>query len=329
MSDWKKIEALLFASGRYLSEDQIIEMTGIPKNKLKKAINDLIKHYESIDTSLKIFQEDGFWKMNPKEDFSDIVQKVVSEAELPRPVMETLAVIAYKNPILQSEVKDIRGSTSYDHIHLLEDKGYIVREKYGRTYKIKLAEKFFEYFDVDGEKDIRALFKNVKKPDVSKVGDLEVYNANGEDNEFDSQIMERMKKLESSVNEVKEKDDFLNNFDEKLSLKKSLIDSAEKELDDLRPKVLENENGVFDDSDNSQLENDEESKKNDVDDNIDGDSNKDFSLDKINKQINEIAGDDSKEDTVESSSSDKDEFENDSEEDSDILDEATDADSKN
>lgn len=237
MSDWKKIEALLFASGRYLSEEQISEMTQIPKNKVKKALSELVKHYEEIDSALKTFEEDGYWKMNPKEEFSEIVQRVVSEAELPKPVMETLAVIAYKNPILQSELKDIRGSGIYDHVQLLEDKGYVVKERFGRTYKLKLTEKFFEYFDVDGEKDIRALFKDVKKPDVKQIGDLEVYDTKTSDLEFSEKIIERMKKLETSESEEKEHDDFLNKFEEKLVLKKSSIDEAEKEIDELKPKV--------------------------------------------------------------------------------------------
>ncbi|MCF7866136.1 SMC-Scp complex subunit ScpB [Candidatus Woesearchaeota archaeon] len=282
MSDWKKIEALLFASGRYLSEDQIIAMTDIPKKNLKKALNELIKHYDEIDTSLKIFEEDGFWKMNPKEDFSSIVQKVVSEAELDRPVMETLAVIAYKNPVLQSEVKDIRGSGIYDHIKLLEDKGYVTREKYGRTYKLKLAEKFFEYFDVEGEKDIRALFKDIKKPDIDKIGNLEVYKADDKDNEFTEQIMERMKKLEQSKSEEKQNDDFLINFEKKLNKKKTSIDEAEKELDEYRPK-LEDDDQTSENDEKEETENSKVSEQKSED-------NEEFSIDKINKEIAEISG---------------------------------------
>lgn len=232
MTEWKKVEALLFATGRYLTEEQICNMTDIPKNKIKAAIKDLEKHYSEIDTSLKIFFEEGMWKMNPKEDYSDIVKKVVSEAELPRPIMETLAVIAYKNPVLQSEVIDIRGSGAYEHISLLEDKGFVIKEKYGRTYKLKLAEKFFDYFDVEGEKDIRKLFKDIKKPEP-KVGNLEVYNSDEKDTEFSKKITERMKKIESSPTEEKEKDIFLNGFEEKLSKAKNRIDETEKELSSL------------------------------------------------------------------------------------------------
>ena len=229
MTEWKKVEALLFATGRYLTAEQICDMTGISKNKVKAAIKDLEKHYSEIDTSLKIFSEDNMWKMNPKEEFSDIVKKVVSEAELPRPIMETLAVIAYKNPVLQSEVIDVRGSGAYEHVALLEDKGFVIKEKYGRTYKLKLAEKFFDYFDVEGEKDIRKLFKDIKKPEP-KVGNLEVYDSDKKDDEFNAQITERLKKIEHSPLEEKEKDVFLNGFEEKLSQAKNRIDETEKEL---------------------------------------------------------------------------------------------------
>ena len=120
MKDWQRIEAVLFGSGKYLTEEQLIDLSGVQKNKLKKALSELQKHYETIETSLKIFHESGTWKLNIKEEYNDIMKNIVSEAEMPKPIMETLAVIAYKAPILQSEVIDARGSGAYEHVSLLE-----------------------------------------------------------------------------------------------------------------------------------------------------------------------------------------------------------------
>jgi hypothetical protein len=79
--------------------------------------------------------------------------------------METLAVIAYKYPkALQSEVVDIRGGGAYEHLAELERLGFIVRMPEGRSYRVKLTERFFNYFDVADGKDIRDVFKNVRIP---------------------------------------------------------------------------------------------------------------------------------------------------------------------
>jgi hypothetical protein len=59
-----------------------------------------------------------------------------------------LAIIAWKSPVVQSEIVRIRSTKAYDHIEELLTKGFIMREKSGRSYLIKLTPKFFEYFDI-------------------------------------------------------------------------------------------------------------------------------------------------------------------------------------
>lgn len=207
-------------------------MTGLAKKKIADALEALKEHYENEDSSLSLFHENGEWKLNVKEDYTDIVRNVVSEAEMAVPIMETLAVIAYKSPILQSDVIKMRGSGAYDHIKLLEEKGFISKEKLGRSYKIKVVEKFFEYFDINGESKIDELFKDVKKPNPETLGNLKVYNSNesGNDNKFNQQISDRMQKLDITPEEEETKDKFLEDFDDKLEQSKDRIDKAEKEL---------------------------------------------------------------------------------------------------
>ena len=56
---------------------------------------------------------------------------------------------------------------------LLEEQGFVAKERSGRTFKVKLSQKFFEYFDVDGSKDIREVFKKISEPNQRKVEDFE------------------------------------------------------------------------------------------------------------------------------------------------------------
>ena len=60
--------------------------------------------------------------------------------------METLAVVAWKYPIVQSEIIKLRGSSAYEHMRELVEQGFIAKERSGRTYKVKLTKKFFNYF---------------------------------------------------------------------------------------------------------------------------------------------------------------------------------------
>ncbi|MFT4282894.1 MAG: SMC-Scp complex subunit ScpB [Candidatus Woesearchaeota archaeon] len=231
MSDWKKIEAVLFASGKYLDEQTILDLTYIKKNNLKKALDDLKKHYSNADTSLKLFNDETSWKINVKEEYSDIVKRVVSDAELPRPVMETLALIAYKSPVMQSDIINMRGVGAYDHISYLETKKFITKERYGRTYKLKITEKFNDYFDVDEEK-IRTMFKeiNPKKPEIN----LEIYNS---EEQFEKNLGDRMKKHEPE--KQSDRDEFLNDIDSRIQSVKTNIDASEEEINELTQKNQE------------------------------------------------------------------------------------------
>ena len=93
--------------------------------------------------------------------YSAIVQKVVSQTELDKPLMQTLAVIAWKYPVLQADVIKIRHNKAYDHLKQLEELGFVSRQVFGRTRKLTLTPKFFEYFDLPSEEQAKEVFKNI------------------------------------------------------------------------------------------------------------------------------------------------------------------------
>jgi segregation and condensation protein B len=174
-----QIEALLFSSGKTMSEEQLVTLTGLSTIAVRNALKALQQEYEERNGAIVIFNDPTGWKMMVRDRYVGVVKNIVAETELSRATLETLAVIAYKYPkILQSEVINTRGSGAYDHMAELEKLGFINREPSGRSFAVKLTEKFFNYFDVAGGKDIREVFKNVrmpKKPEGQKtLGELEV-----------------------------------------------------------------------------------------------------------------------------------------------------------
>ncbi|HIH24622.1 TPA: SMC-Scp complex subunit ScpB [Candidatus Woesearchaeota archaeon] len=178
-----QIEALLFSSGKTMSEESLAELSKLDPRTVKRALNDLQREYGERDSAITIYNDPTGWKMMVRELYVSTVKNIVADTELTRACMETLAVIAYKYPkVLQSEVIDIRGSGAYEHMSELERLGFINRSSEGRSYAVKLTDKFFSYFDVAGGKDIREVFKNVKVPkrvaiDAQKtLGDLQIIN---------------------------------------------------------------------------------------------------------------------------------------------------------
>ena len=154
-----RIEAVLFVTAKALTLEEIATYLDKEPEEVEQALLDLIMDYASRDGALEIDDENGYI-LQVKQEHLDIVEKLCP-VELKPPVLKTLTVIALKEPIRQSLLKDLRGSNAYEHVQELLEKGLISRhkDKNGRSYNIKTTSKFAEYFKLKG--DVRALVKTL------------------------------------------------------------------------------------------------------------------------------------------------------------------------
>jgi len=145
----KKIEAVLFTTGRFLTADEIASLCSIGSpGMIKDAIKELIEDYNKRDSALEIIEQGETFKLNLRKDYLHITTKLLSDTELDKPTQETLALIAYKSPSLQSEIVNMRGTTAYEHVQKLKELEFITSEKHGRTRLLKTTPKFYDYFDI-------------------------------------------------------------------------------------------------------------------------------------------------------------------------------------
>ncbi|HYD03948.1 MAG TPA: SMC-Scp complex subunit ScpB [Alphaproteobacteria bacterium] len=158
-----KVEALLFAVGKYLDEETISKLCEIDLRITRKALNDLKSDYDSRNTALMVVQEGESWKINVREKYVSLVRKIVADTELSKSIMETLAVIAWKTPVYQNTVVKIRGNKCYDHIEELVNAGFVTKDKKGRSFVLKTTEKFYNYFDID-QKNLKGVMGEAKMP---------------------------------------------------------------------------------------------------------------------------------------------------------------------
>lgn len=166
MDEKKKIEAVLFAAGDKISEEEISRLTKIEISDINKYLKELKEDYNKSQSPFMVIDEGANWKLTVREEYMPIVQNIVPHTELSRTIMSTLAVIAWKAPVLQSDIIKIRTNKAYEHIKELMEMGFIIKQKHGRSYLIKLAQKFFEYFDLSGKEDVKEKFKGFE--DVSE-----------------------------------------------------------------------------------------------------------------------------------------------------------------
>ena len=147
--DVKKVETVLFTTGKFLTLDEISKISGIASlGYLKSIIGKLKEDYCLRDCALYILEQGDTWKLSVKKEYLYLTEKLLYDCELDRPTQETLDVIAYKTPIMQADVIKIRGNKAYDHVKILGDLGFVQSEKSGRTRILKVTSKFYDYFDV-------------------------------------------------------------------------------------------------------------------------------------------------------------------------------------
>ena len=147
-----KIEAVLYLKGKPVSKKTLSELTNSDLNSVSDAVKQLSDKYSNSSSALEIINTNSLISLELKQSLNDYVEDLLP-AELKTSVLRTLAVIAIKKKLLQSDLIVLRGSSAYDHIKELIEKKFIVKRKQkdGRSYWLSLSDKFFQTFAVSNE----------------------------------------------------------------------------------------------------------------------------------------------------------------------------------
>jgi segregation and condensation protein B len=145
----KIIEAVLFVSGRFLSMQDMISLSDLNPLIIRDMIDKLREKYDESDSALEIIEKNGLWKMDVRPEYSSIINKLATgRSEFSKAEQETLAIIAFKQPIKQSVIIKIRGNKAYDHVKKFYDLGLVKKKKMGHTNELSLSDEFYDYFNV-------------------------------------------------------------------------------------------------------------------------------------------------------------------------------------
>jgi segregation and condensation protein B len=153
------VEAVLFVSGKPVSLRTLAQSFDVAGGEVKEMITELQKAYEERESAVEIIETvDKKFVMQLKPELSEIVMDYAPESGESRAVLKTLSLIAYKQPILQSDVVKYRGTGAYQHIKELEANGLVERTPKERTYLLKTTKKFAEFYGLQSKS-----LKDVKK----------------------------------------------------------------------------------------------------------------------------------------------------------------------
>jgi len=165
-----KVEAILYLKGQPLSLGEIADCAGCDKSDAEEALIELINDYARRDSALEVVETDKGYVLQLRETFQELVSQLLP-AELGLGALRTLAVIALKNPISQTELVELRGSGAYQHVQELVEQNFVRkrRQSDGRSYWLQVTNKFHQYFQVDKlPKQLELSLNNTPKDEESE-----------------------------------------------------------------------------------------------------------------------------------------------------------------
>ena len=155
------LEALVFLSGEVLGISAIKDILEIPEAEIKRVMETLITEYRERNTGLMIVEIANGYQMVTNPAYGEWIKKFKTthlSSRLSLPSLETLAIIAYKQPIIRAEIEQIRGVNSDSAIRTLYEKRLIKimgrKEAPGRPFLYGTTREFLQYF---GLKDLTEL----------------------------------------------------------------------------------------------------------------------------------------------------------------------------
>lgn len=155
------LEALLFLSGELLLISAIKDVIELPEPEIKRLMEELMLEYKNRNTGLLIVEIANGYQMVTNPQYADWVRKFRSihiSSKLSVPALETLAIMAYKQPIIRAEIEQLRGVNSDSAIRTLLERRLIKimgrKEVPGRPFLYGTTREFLQYF---GLKDLTEL----------------------------------------------------------------------------------------------------------------------------------------------------------------------------
>jgi segregation and condensation protein B len=144
------IEAILYLKAQSLTLAEIAEFARCDREQAEEGMMELMAEYAHRDSALEVVETPNGYSLQLRESFHHLVQTLIP-ADLGVGALRTLAAIALKGPLSQTDLVDMRGSGAYQHVQELVGLGFVRkrRQSDGRSYWLQVTSKFHQYFQIN------------------------------------------------------------------------------------------------------------------------------------------------------------------------------------
>ncbi len=156
-----RLEAVLFSVGEAVSKDDLCKALEIDEKKLSQIAKQMMEEYDVTERGIRILEIEDSYQLCSKSDYYDTIIKIVNTPKkhvLTDVLLETLSIIAYKQPITRQEIEAIRGVSCVHAVnklveyHLIQEVGRL--DAAGRPILFGTTEDFLRSFGVQSTDEL-------------------------------------------------------------------------------------------------------------------------------------------------------------------------------
>ena len=158
------IEAILFLESEPQSEQNLARISEFSEDVVKLVLEKLKEKYAAEDSGIELVQIGGGWSLSPKKDLWNYLKERYgkkNEGKLSRAAMETLAIIAYSQPITRAEIEALRGVSADNMIRILVERNLIKevgrKDIPGKPIQFGTTKDFLQLFQLNSIADLPKL----------------------------------------------------------------------------------------------------------------------------------------------------------------------------
>ena len=177
------IESLLFVSGEPIALDRLkVLLEGIGMERIKDGLDVLREKYDNNGHGVQLVEVAGGFQIVTRPECAPWIkglEKVKSATRLSKPALETLSIVAYKQPVIRAEIEQIRGVDSMGVLKTLLERHLIKingrRDALGRPIMYGTTKEFLIYFGLKGLSDLPLLrdFQEIAQAEPDEVDEMD------------------------------------------------------------------------------------------------------------------------------------------------------------
>ena len=174
----KKVEAVLFASPEPLTVASIAETLGAEQVEVEKICQRLLASYNERGGGFRLYSTSEGFQFQTVADISTFLQRLNKARPLSRASLETLAIVAYRQPVTRAEIEYIRGVESGNLLRSLLERELLVcvgrKESVGKPLLFGTAREFLRVFALDSLEDLPPLSSFQMNNEVQKLAEEKI-----------------------------------------------------------------------------------------------------------------------------------------------------------